>query len=112
VRFAGAAPRVTAKRAQVTAKLTRGGATYAVWQGAAKRGPLHLTLKAKRALAPGSYKLTVTIAGKRLTPRRDRLSAPARGGPAAARRRGSGPSRKYARRLTAADHRLAASSTT
>jgi hypothetical protein len=67
VRFAGTAPRVTAKRAKVTAKLTRGGVTYAAWEGTAKRGPLHLTLQAKRAPAPGSYTLTVTIAGKRLT---------------------------------------------
>jgi hypothetical protein len=67
VRFAGTAPRVTAKRAKVTAELTRGGVTYAAWEGTAKRGPLHLTLQAKRAPAPGSYTLTVTIAGKRLT---------------------------------------------
>ena len=67
VRFAGAAPRVTGKRAKVTAKLTRGGVTYAGWQGTAKRGPLRLTLKATRSLAPGAYTLTVTINGARLT---------------------------------------------
>jgi hypothetical protein len=65
VRFVGSVPRVSAKRARVTARLTRSGRTYATAHGVAHRGPLRLALTARRALKPGTYTLSLRAGERR-----------------------------------------------
>jgi hypothetical protein len=60
-------PPKLAGKTRVRATLTRGGRVYATADRIARRGPLRLTLSARRAITPGAYTLTLRTGAKRTT---------------------------------------------